>query len=467
LYFNKLARKIEEHYSSFGLALKLALLEVVDSSRRLIYDVSVKKGTKVNLIFERAKDVQIALKLRFFQVFYEGVSIRLAVSDRSIIDNSLKRMLISPQIRSGKYQLPIALGYDMRGKMFFADLVEFVHAMYGGATNSGKTVGLRSMILSLVDLHPVSAVNLIIIDTYTSKLHIFNPLPHLVMPVVTEMDQAVSILQALADEMERRLTLPHDELRLLPALVCLIDEYINLVKNLEDPWKNKLIHTLSSLLRLGRQAKMHVILATQEPNKSSMQISLNNVNGRMAFTCSNYYNSIAILGSKGAEQLPGNGALYFKAPGQDPIPLQGSAMETADIEQMVARIASHHHDCSKKFAIPDEQLLSSPVSEIATLNAPPIKANAEITELAKIILWALGCNTISANLIEAQFRMGRRAQGILEKLFQMGIVSEKYCNQPRNVVLNSVDEIPPEVVTLLLNSGITVDDIAAAIQSRN
>ncbi|MDR0948101.1 MAG: hypothetical protein LBM69_01130, partial [Lachnospiraceae bacterium] len=146
MYFNKLAYKLEEHYSSFGLALKLVLLEVVDNNRRLIYDVSVKKGTKVNLIFERAKDVQIALKLRFFQVFYEGVSIRLAVSNEPLTTNSLDRMLKSPEMHRKHYQIPIALGYDMRGKMFFADLVEFVHAMYGGATNSGKTVGLRSMI---------------------------------------------------------------------------------------------------------------------------------------------------------------------------------------------------------------------------------------------------------------------------------------------------------------------------------
>jgi hypothetical protein len=142
-------------------------------------------------------------------------------------------------------------------------------------------------------------------------------------------------------------------------------------------------------------------------------------------------------------------------------------MGVSDIERLVARIALHHHDCSTKFKIPDEQLLSSLGTEISMQNTPPIKANSEMNELAKIILWALGRNAISANLIEAQFGMGRRAKGIVEKLFLMGIVSGKYHNQPRSIIPQSVDEISPEVTKLLLDSGISVDDIAVAIQSRN
>jgi len=464
---NKTTNKIEAHFASFGLALKLILLEIVDGGRRLIYDVKVKKGTKVNLVFDRATDIQTTLRLPLFQIFYEGLYIRLAVSDRPVTDNSLRRMLISPEIGSRKYQLPIALGYDMRGRMFFADLVEFIHAMYGGATNSGKTVGLRSMILSIAALQPVSIVNLVIIDTYTSKLHLFNPLPHLVIPVVTEMDKAVSTLQALVREMERRLALPLEELRLLPALICIIDEYINLIKNMDVSWKNALINALSSLLRLGRQAKIHVILATQEPGKDDMQISLNNVNGRMAFTCSNVYNSISILGVKGADKLPGSGALYYKAPGQDPIPLQGSAMEAADIKLLVARIASNHHNLSNKFVIPEESLFQSSVSETTALNMNPPKADAEKNELAVIILWTLGRKTVSASQIETQFGMGRRANSIVERLFQMGLVSDKYHNQPRKVIPQSVEEVPAEVMQFLSQHGIFADDINTAIQNRS
>lgn len=463
---DKMAVKIERHFQSFGIVLKLILLELVCGGSRLIFDVKVKKGTKINQLFDRANDIRVALGLPLFQLFWEGQRIRLAVSDRPVTDNSLREMLTNPEFRNSGMKIPIALGFDMRGKMFFTDLITFVHAMYGGGTNSGKTVGLRSMVMSIATLQPVSRVNLIIIDTYTRALKLFNPLPHLVLPVVDEIDKAISVLQALVLEMERRLTLLPEELRLLPAIVCVIDEYINLIKNIGSG-KSELIAALTSLLRLGRQAKVHVILATQEPGKEDMQISLNNVNGRMAFRCSNFYNSVSILGCKGAETLPGSGTMYFKAPGQDPIPLQGSEMKPAEIEKLVAHIASRPHDLSKKFDIFEAKAAQTPTCTANASDSKPVKQDPDEKELADIILWALGQSSVSADKIKQRFRKGNRAYDIADELCAMNIITEKFANQPRAVRPASVDDVPAESLELLAKYGITADDVAAAISGRD
>ena len=237
---DKIARKSESHYASHGAALKLKLREVIGDKERLIFDVKIKKGTKESLVFDRASDIKAALGLQLFQPFKEGLSILLAVSERPVTENSLQKMLLSPAFQRSEMRIPLALGYDMRGAMHFADLVKFPHAMYGGATNSGKTVGLRSLIVSIAFKQPVNRVNLIIIDTGASGLNIFKSLPHLSCPIVKDEGTAVRVMQSLIDEMERRVMLPREELRLLPAIVCVVDEYISLINTISVTEKNAL-----------------------------------------------------------------------------------------------------------------------------------------------------------------------------------------------------------------------------------
>lgn len=461
----KVAAKIVKHFASFGISLKIVLLEMLDGGSRLIFGIKPKKGTKIHQLFDRANDIQIALGLSLFQLYWEGQHIRLTVSDKPVMENNLEKMLASPAFCNNKMKIPIALGYDMRGRMFFADLVAFVHAMYGGATGSGKTVGLRSLIASLVYFQPVSRVNLVIIDTFTNKLHLFNPLPHLVLPVVKEKEQVVCVLKNLVLEMERRLRLPTNELRILAALVVIIDEYINLIKSIDGTLKSEFLSVLTSLLRLGRQAKIHVVLATQEPGKGDMQISLNNLDGRIAFHCSNVYNSVSILGCKGAETLPGKGAMYFKAPGQDPIPLQGAEMIPVKLEKLVAHIASKAHDLSNKFILSDSDVTLSPVWSAGAQDSQKPKQNNE-NELANIILWALGQDDIAADRIKKRFHMSHRAYDIINRLNDMGIIADKFANQPRAVLPINVEDVPTEVMELLTKHGISAEDVTAAIASR-
>ena len=463
----KLSRIIESHYKHHNVPLRLCRYEIINNWDRVIFDLNLKKGAKLNDVYARAIDIQKALQLSIFQPYEDAAGIHLAVSEQQIKENSLLKMLECSGFYTNRMWIPIPLGYDMRCEMVYADLGKFPHALYGGATRSGKTVGLQCLISGIAYLQSTHRVNLIIIDTGASGLDLFNPLPHLSYPVVKDHDVAIIVILKLKSEMDRRKSLAESELRGIPAIVCVIDEYINLISKIEDKEEQDVfLSTISSLLRHGRHAKIHIILATQEAEKHDMLINRNNLTARIAFACSDFYSSKAILGIGGAERLSGNGAMLFKSPELiKPIYLQGAFMAPNDIRQLVVRICSKSHDQNTKFVIPAVEKSQFLLTEPEILNSATLK-NDNHSELIKIIMWTFGQTDISALQIQKHFHMGNRASGLLEKLSSMDLVAEKFANQPRVVIPTCLEEIPTDVIELLLANGVTEDDIIAAFQSR-
>jgi S-DNA-T family DNA segregation ATPase FtsK/SpoIIIE len=464
----KMEQKIARHYKSHSVPIKLTKCEVIGNGERYIYTIKLKPGTKESLIFDRAQDIKTALQLPLFQPFREGLSICIAVSEQPITENSLQKMLESQKFHEKGMWIPIALGYDLRGTMHFADLAKFPHSLYGGATNSGKTVGLRSLIVSIIAKQSVNRVNLLIIDTGASGLDLFNSLPHLSCPIVKDTETAVKVMLALTAEMELRTSLPHDELRLLPAIVCIVDEYVSLITSMGDTKDRKaLTDSISSLLRKGRHAKIHMVLATQESAKQDMLINCNNINARMAFTCSDFYSSRSILGEGGAEKLPGKGTMLFKSfEHPKPLCLQGPLISTQEIEQLILRILSKPHNLKNKFVITDLEMPQSLIGEPDTLDKKTTKLENSNNEMVSIILWTLGRKDIAAYSLKQRFHMGNRAVGVLDQLFKMKLIAAKFANQPRVVIPQRIEDVPDEVMKFLFKNGVSIDNIAAAIQNR-
>jgi S-DNA-T family DNA segregation ATPase FtsK/SpoIIIE len=446
----KTTRRIEAHYASHGLPIKITKCETVGGGERYILSVKLKQGARESLFFDRAGDIKTSLRIPLFQPFKEDMYLRLAVSDRPIVENSLRKMLTSMTFRRSKMRIPLALGYDIRGQMHFADLSRFPHALYGGATQSGKTVALRCMILSIIVGNTVDKVNLIIIDTGASDLDLFNGIPHLVRPVVKEIDEAIETLTVLVAEMERRIALSIEDIRTLPAIICVVDEYISLVTNAINAEDKKTLTTaLANLVRRGRHAKIHIVLATQESAKQDMQISLNNINARMAFTCSNYHNSISILGESGAEKLPGGGAMLFKSPDcLKPMYLQGACMAPEDIQRVVASIASKEHSPVNKFIFPNNMPSLAYDMAAEEITAKPDVSKAQ-QELAQVIFWALGKDSVSMIQLKKLFPMGNRAADVMDELSRLNIVTEKFAKQPRKVLPQLLEDLSEDTLALL------------------
>ncbi len=456
----KLMNLIEIHYMYHGIVVKLKLIKVIGNYERMIFQFIVKPGTKVNLIFERAHDIQTALQIPLFEPFMNGLAICLAVSKYPFKQNSLVKMLSSQAFRRSKMLLPVALGYDMKYEMFFMDLAMSPHVMYGGATNSGKSIGLKCLILSLLTRNSVQKVNLILIDVGTDTMELFEGIPHLSCPIVKDVPTGIHAINSLVAEMEHRKGLTNDELRKLPALVCIIDEYISFISDAREDSED-LGTAISLLLQRGRHAKIHLILAAQNPKSKFMKADISNITTRMAFRCDNHYVSAIILGKKGAESLPGKGAMLFKSNEYpNPIRLQGAFILDNDIRHIVSQIKISEHIMENKFQISNmvEKNLGSQIPTDITPLHPTAKQREEKV-LADIIMWSLKRDNISANQVQEYFHMGNKAYAIVDNLCKMGLVSEKFSNQPRKVLAHSTNDISPEVVNFLERYGYTMEQI--------
>jgi S-DNA-T family DNA segregation ATPase FtsK/SpoIIIE len=467
--YEKMARKIERHFEAHKAPIRLKSYEVINNEERVIYEVKIKEGTIVNRVLQRANDVKAALKLPLFRLYQEGQFYRLAISKKTAIEYTLRKMLENPRFPRGMgMNIPIALGYDIRHEMYYADLAEFPHALYGGDTQSGKTVGLICLILSIAAKQPVNRVNLIIIDTRTRDLDCFTPLPHLSHPIVKDGKTAVGVMRYLDNTMEERAHISEDELRLRPAIVCVVDEYISLIGDLKEEEKKSLILALQNLLRSGRHAKIHMILATHETTKEFMQIKRTNLNAHMVFGYSDSRDTRSLLGTGGVDMPQGQGAMSFKLGRRTPVYLQGAYMSDEEIARLVSQIASKPHDTSRKFEIPEIETSQSPTLITDVLNEIPPALDDSKKELADIIFWTLSQDKVAADNIRKKIRKARsRADEILEEMVKMELVAEKSANnQPRTVLVTKFEDLSEEVLALLERNGYTLDDIKNVFNQR-
>lgn len=349
------------------------------------------------------------------------------------------------------------------GKPVIEDLDKMVHAMYVGAPGSGKSVGLLCLILSLVCAHPASEVNLVVFDIGSDTLDVLEGLPHLSYPIVKDRDEGIYVIQSLRNEMERRYNLERSQRCDLPAIICVMDEFNSFIGNN----RKEAADNISNLLRRGRKAMLHSVLATQDSRNQRMVVEIGNITTRMAFKVDRYQTSTAIINHGGAEKLPGNGAmLYQSTEYPDSIYVQGSYISDSEAAQLVERIKATELDLSNKFVIPEYSKPDLPASFDVPADAVQT-VNKEKQEFASIILWTLKHEEISALQIKEQFRMGNRVIEIMDKLCEFGLISEKFANQPRRVLPQSVEDIPGKVMNFLMCQGKSVEDVATALSRRN
>lgn len=464
----KLAHKIEKHYAYHGVRIKLKFISKEYRSGQIVFRIDIKPGAKVSLIFERASDIQTALHMRLFQPFRDGLTIYLVVSKNDSMQNSLIQMLKSKMFCLSRCRLPIAIGYNGGQKMIFADLAKMPHAMYAGSTNSGKSMGLICLISSLIVKQPVRKVNLLLFDIGANTLGTFSDIPHLSYPIIKDADTGIYVIKALVEEMERRFGIDKPELRELPAIVCVIDEYVSFINNINSKKQSQaLADGISNLLRRGRHVKIHMILSTQDPTQKNMKVDIGNITTRMAFKCAKYHNSITILGEGGAERLPGKGAMLFKSNDYpNPVYLQGAYISEDEVDRLVNYIKNAEHDLSSKFLIPEYDPSKQIVQEVEDFEDSD-DLQARTKELADIIIWTLGRDTVSASQIMNRFSMGNRAYDIAEKLFEMGLITEKFVNQPRKVLPQSAEELSETVMQFLQSNGFSSEDVSDAFVNRN
>lgn len=468
----KLAALIEWHYSCHKINVSLRLHRFLRDCQRFIFQIIPLPGTRNKSIFDRADDIQAAMPipLPLFQPYRKGTQIFLAVSMVSVGEVSLKGMLTSPAFRNSDKAFPVALGCDLAGEAVIEDLNEMIHALYVGATGSGKSIGLMCMILSLVCTHPASEVNLIIFDVGGGTLDVLEGIPQLSYPIVKDRDEGAYVIQSLVDEMDRRYGIESSQRCDLPTIVCVMDEFISYIDSFDNGWERQMVvSNITDLLRRGRKVNIRLVLATQEPKNDKMKVEIRNITSRMAFRVDRHQTSSTILNHGGAEKLPGDGAMLFQsAKHPKSIYVQGAYISDDEAAQLVERIKAAEQDFSNMFVIPDiaeSDFLASLSAPVPTDVVQTDSGNEQ--EFASIILWTLAREEISASQIKQDFRMGNRANEIMDRLCEFGLISEKFANQPRTVLPQSVEDIPGKVMFLLARWGKSAEDIAAALSKRS
>lgn len=466
-----LCKEIQKQYLGHGIKLKLLPCTYNPSTQGFVFSINkVAPGTKIGNISLRAKDVRIALKLQLLHL-EERDSQLFLVASYGKVECLFSQMLKHPIFQSHPHQLLIALGKNLDGHPIFIDLSDAPHALYAGATNSGKSTALICLILSLICHHSVNEVNLVLFDMGGKSLEVFEGVPHLSFPIVNDEVTGAHAVDAIYQEMNRRLSLGTEEIDSLPAVVCVIDEFVSFMNRTKK--LPNVADQITDILRRGRKAKTHMVFATQDTKVSSMCVNIDNITTRMAFKCASYHASISILNCRGAELLSGKGQmLYVSAEHPTPTFIQGAYISPQEVKELVASISSQAADSSLKFVIPE--ISEGPTSTEATgsaFHAPAALVSEEDHKKADVIMWTLGNDTISARKIEKQIPANPKisthsAKRLINFLTDQGIVSQPHYKQPRTVLINHPKQLPEPILELLHICGYSDEAITAAFGNR-
>lgn len=462
-YYDKRAKywgqKIKKHYKSHKIKIKITGWQIIPMLQRYIYIIKPAKGTQVDMIFSRAKDIQISLGLKFFYPYKDGTAIRIAVSEHDIREKNLLKILRNPLFSENNMNIPIALGYNLMGSIHIEDLEKLLHLLIVGPSGTGKSVALQCIILSIIVKCPATSVRLLIFDIGGNSLTLFGNVKHLYHDIVKDIETSIAVLESLVDEMDHRYTIDENEWQHLPYIVCIMDEFDDIISCINNKKEsNRFITAMNSLLRRGRKAKIIMILASHDPTLKNTKINTNGIISRIAFQCLKHQNSSTALGVSGADKLSSEGAMLFKSQ-KGIIKLQGSFVTPAEIEKILSCAPAGYDDIDKL-----KIRKSETVQEIFHSNAVMEKDNQELADIA---IWTLGRKNISDHQIQKNFHMGNRAAEIVEILFEMGIVGPKFAKQPRSVLPLSFENLSNETSAFLERCGYTKERIENIFASKS
>jgi S-DNA-T family DNA segregation ATPase FtsK/SpoIIIE len=328
----------------------------------------------------------------------------------------------------------MALGKNISGKPVVFDLGDMPHLLIAGATGSGKSVCVNTIITSLLFNATPDEVKLLMIDPKVVELNVYNGIPHLILPVVTNPKKASIALGWAVNEMNRRYELfaehqvkdvdgynrKHSESS-LPKIVVIIDELADLM--MVAP--NQVEDAIARLAQMARAAGIHLIVATQRPSVDVITGLIKaNITSRIAFSVSSQVDSRTILDAAGAEKLLGKGDMLFSPVGaQKPIRLQGAFISEDEIDKIVTHIKKQSGEVVYNHEILEEAQQMQMAMESDDL-------------IPEIIRFLVNQKTVSVSMLQRKFRIGyNRAARIMDELEEKSIVGPNLGSKPRDVVM--------------------------------
>jgi len=425
---NAKARRIEETLASFKVDARVR--EINPGPAVTQFALEPGTGIKVRRITELQNDLALALaapSIRIEAPIPGMARVGLEIPNAQIATVGLRETLESSSFARGKAKLPLPLGRDVNGRYVVGDLTRMPHLLIAGATGSGKSVCLNGIISTFLLTRSPDDLKLLMIDPKMVELTGYNGVPHLLCPVVTEMDKVVGALRLTLREMERRYTLFSrlgvrnlDGYRMkvadepgsehLPYLVVIIDELADLMMTAPDEVETLLVR----LAQMARATGIHLIIATQRPSVDVLTGLIKaNVPARIAFAVSSLTDSRVVLDMPGAERLLGRGDMLFLPPdAAKPQRIQGAFVEDKDAQYVV----DHWHAVSPipRYALEWLELPSSNPDEEDGGDDPLLEQALEIVRQH---------GSASASMLQRRLRVGyNRAARLMETLENQGVI---------------------------------------------
>ncbi|MBA4536249.1 DNA translocase FtsK [Bacillus aquiflavi] len=447
------AAKLERTFQSFGVRAKVTQVHLGPAVTK--YEVHPDVGVKVSKIVSLSDDLALALAAKDIRIEapIPGKSaIGIEVPNSQIASVCLREVLESKQNDMPDAKLLIGLGRDITGDAVLAQLNKMPHLLVAGATGSGKSVCINSIIISILMRAKPHEVKLMMIDPKMVELNVYNGVPHLLAPVVTDAKKASQALKKVVSEMERRYELfshsgtrniegyneyvklhnEHEETeqQLLPYIVVVVDELADLMmvasSDVED--------SITRLAQMARAAGIHLIIATQRPSVDVITgVIKANIPSRIAFAVSSQTDSRTILDMGGAEKLLGRGDMLFLPVGASkPVRVQGAFVSDHEVEEVVEFVISQQKAQYQENMIPDD--------------IPNHLSDVEDELFEDAVQLVVEMQTASVSMLQRRFRIGyTRAARLIDEMEARGIVGPYEGSKPRTVlVTNFSDEASNE-----------------------
>lgn len=439
------AKKLEETLESFGVSAKVINVSRGPAVTR--YEIAPNTGVKVSKIVGLTDDIALNLaapSIRMEAPIPGKAAVGIEIPNTSVDAVFLREVLDTPDFKDHASKIAFGLGKDTAGKTMIADIAKMPHVLIAGATGSGKSVCINTIITSLLYRAKPSEVKLIMIDPKVVELGVYNGIPHLLIPVVTDPKKAAGALNWAVQEMVNRYNLfaqkgvrdmkgyneavkAAGEEGTMPHIVIIVDELADLM--MVAP--NDVEDAICRLAQMARAAGMHLVIATQRPSVDVITGLIKaNVPSRIAFAVSSQVDSRTILDMAGAEKLLGKGdMLFFPMGASKPTRVQGAFVTDKEVEQIVEFIKSNNE---VKY---DEDVL-----EKIQNAGPNVKEDSDPGDndplLNEVITAVVEIGQASTSLIQRRFKVGyARAARIIDQMEERGIISGFDGTKPRQVLI--------------------------------
>lgn len=438
---------IQRTLESFGVQARV--VEILIGPTVVQYALSISVGTKVSKIQNLADDLALALAAPASSIRIEtpipgtslvGVEVPNPTPNFVYAKELVNKLITEKE----KYELPVILGKDISGKILLKDLTTMPHLLVAGATGTGKSVGINSILLGLLMTKTPDELRLILVDPKMVEMAPYNGIPHLLTPVITDMELVMNALQWAIEEMSQRYRmLKHAGVRkiteynqkmgytAMPYIVIVIDEMADLMLSTGIDVETKIVR----LAQMSRAVGIHLILATQRPSVNVVTGLIKaNIPSRVAFSVASGTDSRVIIDQVGAENLIGNGDMLFKSPKDiRPIRIQGAYSDIKDLDKVISHIKDQTEEVDYSEEIVAPKNIEAKKGDFGS---------SEDSLFTDALNAVINAQSASASLLQRKLRIGyNRAARLIDELEAVKAIGPKDGSNSRKVLVTSINQV--------------------------